>query len=371
MEEKDDGAPVIVVDRPTGPRITFREKQSLGELVVTKSQNLATITIGLLAAIAPSKASFISSAVPIAIGATMHFMMAGSMALLGVGTTTSSGPPPSYTGFGDVVTSGTKAYWSCARGFNAASTGANACKICDQATGIVCATATVAASGFVTIPQLAGVTCGTAGLVCVVDTAYDQSGALGCAGSTACDVVQATNANRPILTMAALGGLPCMTFAQANSTVLKSATSLTQAQPHSWSAVAERTGGFGTFSVFLSSLTTDAPDAQMSFSAGSATAYIYQGSVVSVAATDSSPHAIQGLFNGGSSQISSDGSSSSGDVSGVGSLNNIIWLGSDTGGAGASLDGFVCEAAIVSGDKSSLFSAINTNQHSSTYGYNF
>jgi hypothetical protein len=155
-----------------------------------------------------------------------------------------------YQGPGDIVGSAT-AFYSCARAYNAAyatATG-NLCIIADVGTGLTTCTLVAATTGFV---NLTGTYCGgstpaafcTAHTSCVVTQMYDQSGALACASSTACNLSQATLADMPALTFSALNSLPCLTSAANQS--MTSTNPLTISQPWTFTAVAERTGSFTT-----------------------------------------------------------------------------------------------------------------------------
>lgn len=172
----------------------------------------------------------------------------------------SVGPPPAYTGPGDVI-SGAVAWWGL-RCYTSAYAG-NVADVVDTSTGnttgtrLQCASGTVSAlvSGsactFVTGNACSALatTCATA---CKVVTLYDQSGSNKCNSSASpCDVTNATNANRPDYITSCLGGLPCLRAATvAAKLTLASATShAAVSQPFTFSSVSKRIASFTTYQV--------------------------------------------------------------------------------------------------------------------------
>ena len=280
---------------------------------------------------------------------------------------------------GDVV-SGALAWYSPARAYNAAyATGTgNLADIVDTATGLaactikaktngfadltstVCPTGspTVSVTTFCTVTHAAG---------CSITKLYDQSGALGCSG-VACDATQATLANMPKLTLSALNSLPCLFGVAASSTqLLASPFSGTQAQPISFSAVAERTGNFSGFAGYIG-----ATGGGMVGGFGTATnlAALYAGTVQSATAADSAFHAIQSVFNAASSLLYVDGSLTGSLSPGTNAISGThVIIANDP--FGNFLDGLVCEVGIWGvGFSSGQYSAMNSNQHGAN-GYAF
>ena len=155
--------------------------------------------------------------------------------IIGGGIICSTAAAPSYTGPGDVV-SGAYAWYSCARGYNAADT-ANACNVCLPA-DTTCADLTLS-SGFAVVPGSLS-TCNITTVICTVKTAYDKTG-------NARHITQATEANRPMFRPAVVGqlfeaiALPCMLFVAASSQRLITASGFTISQPVTFSIVANRT----------------------------------------------------------------------------------------------------------------------------------
>lgn len=282
-----------------------------------------------------------------------------------------------YSGPGDAV-SGFKLWGSCARAYNAAYAAAtgNLCDLVDTATGVatctlkvktsgfadmtsaVCVGGTVSVTTFCTVTHAAG---------CSVTKAYDQSGALNCSGSTACPMTQATLGSMPTLLLSALNGLPCIASA-AGAGSLASPT-FTLAQPFTYSAVAERTGAFTTFGQIVGGVSSDPSLLFRNTANGVA---LYAGGVsAALAATDSAFHAIQAAFNDavsiGTSSGNVDGSSTPGLVAGTDPISSGVGIGN-----AFVLTGTVCEAGVLGINASAgQQTSLNTNQHSSTNGYNF
>jgi hypothetical protein len=212
-----------------------------------------------------------------------------------------------YTGPGDVV-SGAAMWWGL-RCYNTAYTG-NVADIWDTATGSTTETLLTCSSGGTineTIHSLA-TTCATS---CNVKTLYDQSGANSCA-SNPCDMVQLTNASRPIFTRSCIGSLPCIAFTSANSQYITQPAPNTyggQAQPFTYSGVGyETTAVNGSILIFASGGGNNfefrnTPSIQLN-----------GGSNFSVASSTATWYAIQGLANGASSILYINGASTGGSA---------------------------------------------------------
>jgi hypothetical protein len=148
-----------------------------------------------------------------------------------------------------------------------------------------------------------------------VTTLYDQSGAL--------NVVQATDAARPVLTLNCLNtSKPCMTFSGAQ--FLVASNSLTN-QPVSISAVVRRTGTFTTQGDIISG------NNGVFFTTSANQLGGYFGSTASVSATDNVWHAAQWAINGSSSAMNVDGTLTSSMVFGALQLSNGYQLGAQSG----------------------------------------
>lgn len=270
-----------------------------------------------------------------------------------------SGPPPSYSGPGDIA-SGALAWWGL-RAYSLATAGTKAANVCN-ASDANCADVNTLANGDfdVSTAQGAPLSCGGAGGTCTIKTLYDQSGSLACTGSVACSLTQATIASRPTLTFSCLGALPCMTW--TSSQVMRSVTnpgwSSSHAQPFSGSAVGERTGSFTSFADIVAPSDTQV---QLGFANSANSALLYAGSIATATAADSAWHALQGLWSGASSVISVDGSASTVNAGTTGLTGaQQPCMGSCNNG----LTGKSTEAGVWASDISSSFVALSSNQHS-------
>ncbi len=255
------------------------------------------------------------------------------------------GGAAAYSGPGDIV--GAARVWWGLRGYNAAFSGAIA-NICDTATGAVCADATWS-GGTLTLPTIGGLVCGV-GVTCNVKTLYDQTG-------NGINATQATNANRPALTINCVSTLPCMTFSGSQRLV---SGNVVGNQPLTISTVANLTGSpsgspraveIGNIAIALGW----GPSANSPF--------VYAGTVLASSATDGSFHAMQGIVNGGSSTLYIDGSATNGNA-GAAADTNIVNIG-DCFPNTCGLTGNITEvgiwgAAFTGGQQSSM----NSNQHS-------
>jgi len=273
--------------------------------------------------------------------------------------------PPAYTGPGDVI-SGAAAFWGL-RGYTAAFSGAVA-NICDAATGATCADATWAA-GVLTLPTIGGSPCDNSVNICQVKTLYDQSGALACAGSTACDLTQATAALRPTLVVAGAANgcpatsFPCMAFVRASTQCLLKATSYTRVQPISVIFTGIRTGNTtlaqqvvaANSAALAIGWTTSADTIRISAGTG-----VNQASVV-----DNSWHAVQGIWSSSVGAISADGTTTTTNNGANAFSSSSLVLGAqNTTCTTSALDGKLVEAGIWPADITASIAALNSNAHS-------
>lgn len=288
------------------------------------------------------------------------FPAQAQLALTGAGKA-SAAAPLGYTGPGDVL-SGASAFWGL-RGYNNAFSGAVA-NICDVATGATCADATWAA-GVLTLPTIGGSPCDNSGNTCQVKTLYDQSGALACAGSTACDLTNATAGRRPTLIVAGAANgcpstaFPCMSFVRASQQCLFKASTYTQAQPFSGVFVGIRTGTTGsTNTAFI------AGTPFLGWAAANLLR-ITAGTVQTIAGNDSVWHAVQGIWSNSVGALSADGSTTTANngTSAPSSSSLIVGAGS-TSCATNPLDGKLTEFGIWPLDFTASIAALNTNAHS-------
>ena len=343
----------INVERPTGPKISHAP--SLGGLEPYRRNTALAAQKTAAAAVAVIRHK-ITVTLALTILATISTHIILSILLLqgaGFQVRTSS----SYTGPGDI--NGTAhAFWST-RGVTSAFSG-NVFRICDQATGAVCADATFA-SGVLTLPTLGGNACGV--ITCVVSTIYDQSGSSKCSGP--CDVTQATNSLRPVLTLNCQNSKVCITFDGGSVTqCLLSGTSATQAQAVSFSAVFNHTAlanramfALGNSVIFFGS-------------AGANEYFIANNSFFNFAATDNTNHALQALFNGAGGSVYLDGTATTGQNLGSSGITAAAFgIGANNGCASDAWSGNFFEVGLWAGDKSANNASMNSNQHTGYWSF--
>lgn len=205
-------------------------------------------------------------------------------------------PTAGYVGPGDILP-GAKAAWTL-RCYNAAYAGNVAdiyAPLDASHTLLTCSTGGVINE---TLQPLAT----TCAISCTIKTWYDQSGASICGG--ACDVTQATEATRPSVLLATLGGKPVVS---ASIKTMQSANlGSTLSQPNFLSAVADMTGSTISIHSFWGINTCTA-----GWNTGANTGLLYCGSIGGATVTTSAWHSLQLTMNGASSEIMSDGSGTS------------------------------------------------------------
>jgi hypothetical protein len=200
----------------------------------------------------------------------------------------------------------------------------------------------------------------TCAVSCSVVTKYEQIGTADCAGTTVCNQTQATNSLRPTYTATGgAGGKPCEAY--TSSQLLESNAAPTDNQPFSLGTIDSRTGGTTSLSTIFASNGSFVGVYHAS-SAGNVTLYA-GGLSNNVAATDNAFHALQTEFNGASSVIGVDGSSSTVSTSpGTNPFGNDALLTGAGGGGG--LVGVVCEEMVFTGANSTVDNTtLNSNQH--------
>lgn len=243
--------------------------------------------------------------------------------MTGAGRGTPTTPACSTGGPGNCV-SGAVAWWGF-RGYTTAYSG----KVLNVCTALDAACEDESASGGNLVLGTVGTACLTSG-TCLVKTLYDQSGALACAGGTACDVTQATAADQPAFTANVLNSLACATF--GGSAFLTAANSLSQVQPYSFSVVAKATA----FNIYIIGFNAaGAPN--LGFTASN-TAHLFGGAPINATASENAFHTFQGVLNGanpassltvdGATTTGSGGSSAIANNPQVGAINSINpWIG--------------------------------------------
>lgn len=161
---------------------------------------------------------------------------------------------------------------------------------------------------------------------------YDQSGALACTGSTACDVPQATAGKQPLLLPNCLNSLPCMMFAGSSTQYFQLVTFPATAQPVSASAVAQRNGALTTKGQIISTFTSGSTIQNIFYTTSNNQIGLYAGSTGTATASDNVWHAIQSVVNGASpaSVLSVDNTETT-VSSGAGATGISLAVGWDTG----------------------------------------
>jgi hypothetical protein len=223
-----------------------------------------------------------------------------------------SGGGASFTGTGDVV-SGFNAWWSPGIAYSAAYAAGlgNAADVCDSG-GTNCITLKVQASGLVAAPGATA--CG--GNACVsISKLYDQSGSNYCTGP--CDLVQATNASRPLLlTNCGTGTMLCARFT-TSGLVLNGPTLPTISQPFTISGVIEGSAVLGADTEVLSTpcqvLYGAGDDGGATNTIASLSAGLSFDNTTTVVAHNTMFSSI-GVFNGSSSISAVNGTSTTGNT---------------------------------------------------------
>jgi hypothetical protein len=241
----------------------------------------------------------------------------------------------SYTGPGDLV-SGATGWWSCARAYSAAfaAGGTPIMDLVDQA-GANSIAINILSTGFVDLAAISNwVTAHTVTTIRVTKL-YDQTG-------NGLHATNATLTTMPALTLSALNGLPVMTLTAARGDRLNTATT-TQAQPFSFSGVAQRTANFTTEQGILGVTPTTI---DMSFNSATNQAKLTAGTVLTATASNSAWHTLSAVFNGASpnSILVVDGSATTG--SGGANALSAVGLRIGRSSAGGSLDGQIAECGI-------------------------
>jgi hypothetical protein len=311
-------------------------------------------------------------AVPTIVGAS-ESSYGGSMMLLGVGTAPTAAP--NYQGPGDVF-SGATAWGSCARVYTAAqaSTATSLCDLTAKVTqngytagGAVC-TIRATASGYVdlaasycngTTPALACGSGGSGAGGCRVGKIYDQTG-------NGNHFTNATPTQQPSLVFSSLNGLPGLQFLDANSASIGTAA-ISIAQPYTMSAVVR----IDTASNDGAVLSGSAAPAGLTENSTANTLGIASSTFTTVAATDGSFYALQGLASGSNCAVNLNASDTAALNCGVvGISSSLVRWGRQSGGPSCNctmMEAGVWALTSTAGNRNGL----GSNQRNATYGYNF
>lgn len=155
---------------------------------------------------------------------------------VGVGGGGFGGGAAAYTGPID-INGAAYAFWSTRCG--AAAYSGNIVEVWDSATGSTTQTILGCDGAGNIVVKSGSALATTCASGCRVKTLYDQSGSSKCSG--ACDMAQATNANRPTFNTSLLSGKSGMVFS-GTQCLQAPAISSAQAQPYTMSAVYNPTG---------------------------------------------------------------------------------------------------------------------------------
>ena len=278
-----------------------------------------------------------------------------------------------FQGPGDIA-SGAIAFYSAGRAYNATYAAAQSplADIVDTTTGLATCTIKVGTNGFANLsavvcptgaPTVSVTTfCTVTHVGCSITKLYDQTG-------TGNDVVQATLANMPGLTLSALNGLPCPAGTGVATMALGAAGSITQSAPYTLTAVAERTGSFTTAQYILNNSNSQS----LRFTASANSLSVSNGTGVALTAADSAFHAMLAVASGTAPLFAVDSSSNiSTSSNGTAAISVTKSFYASRSGAGQRLlAGFVCEAGIWPADLNSSYQAMLANMRSATNGWNF
>jgi hypothetical protein len=264
-------------------------------------------------------------AIMLAIAGPLH---STSMTLTGVGSAPGAA---TYTGPGDVQATGW-VYWAGLRAFSAAKRGTKAINLCDD-TGANCSDVlTDATTGALNSPGTHGTNNCNTSATCKIHTVYDQSGNTNCTGSVACDFVQTTTANQPVLVMNCNGSTPCISYVSANSQKLVTTATVASSfsQPYSGSITYQRLGQFSNITdVFVIG------NAEIFGWQTADTINVYAGSFVNTTVADANWNAINATWNNsvGTNDINVNGTLSNyaGGAGATGATtSHIVGLNSNT-----------------------------------------
>jgi hypothetical protein len=218
--------------------------------------------------------------------------------------------PSTYIGPGDVV-NGATAYFGL-RAYNraAAVAGTNALAVRNSATNETCNVpvsisgnlgAVAGCSGSSTGDTLA-VFCAESAGHCLLTEVYDQTG-------NGHNLVQATTASQPDLSLSCLNSLPCMQTVYSSLTFVKSAGNVQAAADFSMMFTAERTGHTTSVNSVFCDCATSGANAVVGFGTVANSGYMYAGVAITTlgGVPDNQAHAAQVTFIGFGSSLCFDG----------------------------------------------------------------
>lgn len=269
----------------------------------------------------------------------------------------------SFQGPGDIV-SGAVAWGSSARAYSAAfaAGGTAIMDLVDQA-GANPITINILTTGFVNLAAINAWVTANSVTTIKVTKLYDQSG-------TGNHFTNVTLGTMPVLTLNSLGGLPGMTGTGANNTVLTSLNNVTQAQPYTMSAVAQRGAILGSNTGIIAAGTSAISMGYVATTAN--TGFMNtNGAGLSPTISDAAFHALSGVFNAASSTYNVDGTDNTGPSIGTLGFSAEKIRIFRTQGA-VSSNNIIMEVGVwPTGFTSGNLTSMSANQHGASNGYNF
>jgi len=272
----------------------------------------------------------------------------------------------SYTGPFDLSgwSSAAIEFGSCARAATAAyATGIGAlCDLVDTATGLITYTLHTLSTGFANVAGALGSS--ACAVACSIAKVYGQIG-----GNS---FTQGTLSQMPTLSFNALGGLPCIAFNSGNSQLLLATTITPSAQPVAAFSVVNHTSGAINAIWYATGVSTQLVHF---FNNPNYATYAGGSNVTFTTLSDNANHALQTVNSDPSNTAAyADGStlSQSGGPAGTAGFGgtNVYYGASNLGSF--PFNGNICEMGWASLNMSSTqANTMNSNQHSSSYGYNF
>jgi hypothetical protein len=246
----------------------------------------------------------------------------------GMGTRTFKRAPAAaaYSGPGDIVSGAL--VWCGLRAYTLASIG-NDCCIIERASDSTQQTFVTVAGGGVDTAAIATFLTATSGVVVQL---HDQTGN----GNH----MKAITSLAPPYTATAIGSLPGMTFNGTDERLITDAAVSSSAQPFSVSSVLLRLSTFAADSATTGQVAA-------SWTCGNTTSNTgrtYAGSALTGTCSDDAFHAVQHVFNGGSSHLYVDGSDTSGSAGTTGLSAARVYFGED--GFSNFHKGTICEMGI-------------------------
>ncbi len=199
----------------------------------------------------------------------------------------------------------------------------------------------------------------TCAVACKLVTWYDQSGTNACTSSVPCNLTQATNANRPDIS---LSPAICSSYSAGEGMQAANAFIAGATQPFTVTSIFNATTGGSARSAFGN--VSQSVIFGQEFSPGKA--FAFAGSAAEASVPVNLWHAIVDIVNGASTSVNIDGVMTSGLGAGAASFDGTVATGVDTFSAFA---GPICELGLATGDHTALISTLNTNMHAAYGGW--